>query len=168
MGLNTKSTTTRAVSGSHSVLLRVATRQDCLSVGARLIEEARLEVQHVVGRGMSMGDALDDARLKFPGTLCGYLNGRPEAIFGCYSVGKGRATVWFLPTAKVAKYPLLLTRHALNLVAHWKAKHGVLEGSVLAETKAVKWLTLLGFDIYPAQEAQCADGTVNLYHPFRT
>ena len=150
------------------MLLRAATRQDCLSVGARLIEEARLEVLHVVGPGMSMGDALDDARLKFPGTLAGYLNGKPEAIFGCYPVAKGKATVWFLPTAKVARYPILLTKHGLSLVAHWRDRHGILEGSVLAGTKAVKWLTLLGFDIYPAQEAQCADGTVNLYHPFRT
>jgi len=167
MASSTKSTSTRAVSASPSVLLRVATAEDCFSVGARVNDEARLEILHAVGPGMSVGEALDDARMKHSGTLAGCLDGSPEAIFGCIRRPDGSGRPWYIGTERLMNHPFLLTRTAKGLVSHWRSRFGGLSSEVPAGALAIRWLELLGFDIDAPVEAQCADGTVNLYHPFR-
>lgn len=167
MALSTKSPSTRAALASPSVLLRVATAEDCFSVGARVNEEARLEILHAVGPGMTPGEALDDQRLKNPGTLVGCLDGSPEAIFGCIQVEGRPARPWYIGTERMMRYPFLLTRSAKGLVSHWRSRFGSLASEVPTGARAIRWLELLGFDIDAPVEAQCADGTVNLYHPFR-
>lgn len=167
MASNTKPATIRAARESLRARIVPATEAHCFAVAADLHPEAAAEVRHSLGHGMSLGDGLNYARLRFPGTLCGLLDERPAAIFGCYRGATGAGVPWFMGTNDLMRHPWRLTRVGRRLVEAWTRQFGTLENVVPAGFSSVRWLTILGFDILPSQMAQCADGSLVRYHRFR-
>jgi hypothetical protein len=168
MGSNTKGSTTRAASGSLRTRIVEATEAHCFEVGEDVHPEGAAELRHGLGAGMSLGDCLNYGRLRYPGTLAGLVDGRAEAIFGCYWSRSGVGVPWFIGTNRLMERPLLVTRVGRRVVERWRSQFGRLENMVPAGFRSVRWLTLMGFDILPAEVAQCADGERVLYHRFRS
>ena len=161
-----RSATIRAANGSPRVSFVPARESHCFAVGDSIREEDRMEMVHAVGPGMSPGEALDYGRLRFPGTIAAILNGKPAAILGCYREGD-HGVPWFMGSRVLNDYPVLMTRTARRIALRWKEDFGKLESVVWSESKAVRWLLVLGFHVLPRYKVQCADGSEAYYHPFR-
>lgn len=162
---NTKSPTRRTVSESARVRIVPAEAWHCFAVGAKLRPDDLMEVRHASG-DMDPGKALDDSRLKHPGTMAALVGGMPVVIFGCHAK-RGVGVPWMVAAREVDRMPVLLTRSAKRIVSKWKERYGTLANTVWSESRAVGWLPLLGFRIEEAFQAQCFGGGTATYRWFR-
>lgn len=168
MESSSKQSITLAAAGSRRPRLRIvtATAEHCFAVADDLRPDDAEEIRHAVGLWMKPGVALDDQRMRHEGTMAALLDGEAVAIFGCF-LRDGKGVPWLIGSRRLDKYPLKLTRAARTVTRRWKEAYGVLENVVWAESKAVAWLELVGFALYPPYSAQCADGSLANYRRFR-
>lgn len=120
-----------------------------LAVAASLRESDVQEIQAISGR--SPEDALHAAvECSAWSFACVDDAGKPLAIFGLAPIAPGTASPWFLATDDLKEHSREFLRISRRWVEEISERYPVLLNYVgVHNTRALKWLRFVGFDIHP-------------------